>query len=249
MSLAFKVKGMFAEKRVVIVVALVVICGLLLSSASPVIEAKTVSAATATPTKTPTTFTISAPPSAVVKQYFSITGKLTANGAPLKKQIVYLQRLSGKTWTIITAQYVTTGTYSFSWRETTANTYQYRTTYSGSATYASATSPVVQVQVRAPTRLSAAMSLTSVPVDQNFTINGTLNTTSGTLVSGAIITLQKNVSGTWTNVTTNVTHANGNYRFSNNKSAVGTYQYQNQHQLLHLHQFQLRPNSPSPPPT
>jgi len=89
---------------------MLVICALLFCNANAVVEAKP---ATATSAKIPTALTISAPPSAQVRQSFSITGQLTANGAPCTKQVVYLQRLGGTTWTIINAQYVSTGTYSF----------------------------------------------------------------------------------------------------------------------------------------
>ena len=74
------------------------------------------------------------------------------------------------------------------------------------------------------TTLNAAVSTVTAYVNQNFTINGTLNTTSGG-IAGQIITLQQNVSGTWTNVSTTSTDANGNYSFSLSESTVGTYQY------------------------
>ena len=73
--------------------------------------------------------------------------------------------------------------------------------------------------------LTATASPTTVTVNQNFTINGTLNATAGTPIAGATITLQKNMSGAWTNVTTNVTDANGTYQFSNNESVANTYYY------------------------
>ena len=129
---------MSAEERGVIVVAVVlVVCGLLLCLANAEVEAKPLSA-----------LTISAPSSAQVNQPFSITGKLTANGAVLTKQTVSLQRLS-TTWITVASQTATTGTYSFSRTETTAATYQYRTTYAGSAFHVSATSPTITVTVTA----------------------------------------------------------------------------------------------------
>src|SRR5665647_2443575 len=102
---------MFGEKRGVIVVAAVlVICALLFCNATPAVEAKT-----------PTVLTISAPSSAPVSKPFSITGQLTSNGASFTGT-VFLQRLSGSTWTTLASKTVT-GTYSFSWTETTAKTY------------------------------------------------------------------------------------------------------------------------------
>jgi hypothetical protein len=76
----------------------------------------------------PPTLTISAPSSAQVNQAFSITGKLTGNGARLTKQTVSLQRLNGTTWTTLASQTATTGTYSFNRTETPATIYRYRTT-------------------------------------------------------------------------------------------------------------------------
>ena len=60
------------------------------------------------------------------------------------------------------------------------------------------------------------------------TINGTLNTTSGTGISGATIQLQWYSGGMWTNVTgeTNNTTSSGTYSISTSGPAVGTYQYQ-----------------------
>jgi 5-hydroxyisourate hydrolase-like protein (transthyretin family) len=75
-----------------------------------------------------------------------------------------------------------------------------------------------------PTTLTLSAPSTA-SINQNFTINGMLNATAGTPVAGAIIQLQKNVSGTWTNVMTNVTDSTGGYQFSQNESANGTYYY------------------------
>jgi hypothetical protein len=130
---------------VIVVAVVLVICALLFCNASAAIEAKS---PTVTPSKISTAITISAPPSAQVKQSFTITGKLTANGASFTKSTVSLQRLSGSTWTTIASQTVT-GTCSFSRTETTANTYKYRTTYAGSAPYVSSTSPTATVTVTA----------------------------------------------------------------------------------------------------
>jgi len=136
---------MFAEKRGVIVVAVVLVIGaLLFCNANAVVEAKT---PTVTPVKISTALTISAPSSTQVKQSFSISGQLTANGASFTGT-VSLQRLSGTTWTAIASQTVS-GTYSFSRTESTAAAYQYRTTYTGSAPYVSSTSPTATVTVTA----------------------------------------------------------------------------------------------------
>ena len=118
------------------------------------------------------------------------------------------------------------GNYRFSQNESAAGTYYYRTAYDGNDTYANATSNTVTVQVTAiPTQLSAAANPTSVVVNQNFTIKGMLQETDGMAIADATVTLQQNASGAWNNITTNVTDANGNYQFSQNESAAGTYHY------------------------
>jgi outer membrane protein assembly factor BamB len=76
------------------------------------------------------------------------------------------------------------------------------------------------------TSITAAASTTVVAVNKQFTINGTLSgSTNG--IAGATIQLQKNVSGTWTNVIgkTNTTTSNGAYRISTSEPVAGTYYY------------------------
>jgi len=73
--------------------------------------------------------------------------------------------------------------------------------------------------------LTASASPTTVSMKQNFTINGTLSTGT-TSIAGAAVTLQRSTNNAaWTNATTNVTDVNGNYQFSYNESAAGTYYY------------------------
>ena len=77
-----------------------------------------------------------------------------------------------------------------------------------------------------PTALTVTAPMT-VAANRPFWVNGTLNTTAASPVAGATIQLQKNVSGTWTNVTraTNVTTSTGAYRISTSGSTVGVYRY------------------------
>jgi len=98
--------------------------------------------------KTPTKLTATAPTTATVNKSFSITSKLTANGAALTKRTISLQRFNGKTWTTVASKTSLTGTYSFSRTETTANIYNYRAIYAGDATHLNATSNAVRVTVR-----------------------------------------------------------------------------------------------------
>jgi len=79
-------------------------------------------------------------------------------------------------------------------------------------------------KLAAATNLSATAPQTA-SFNQNFTINGTLSSgTSG--ITDANITLQRSAdNATWNNVTTTTTDATGNYQFSRNESAAGTYYY------------------------
>ena len=174
------------------------------------------------------------PATATVNHNFRINGTLSASTGGIGNANITLQRSTDNaTWNNLATNVTSaTGNYQFSKNESAAGTYYYRTAYDGNATYAKATSNVVSVTVTVqvnttPTQLSAAANLTSVAINTPFTINGTLNATTGTAVSGATIQLQKNVSGTWTNVTgkTSATTSAGAYSVSTSESAASTYQY------------------------
>ncbi len=98
-----------------------------------------------------TILTASAPSSALVNQNFSVTGQLTANGAPFPTRTVYLQRSTNNvTFMNVTSMKTNdTGGYAFSRTESATGIYYYRTAYDGNATYANATSNVVNVTVHA----------------------------------------------------------------------------------------------------
>jgi hypothetical protein len=83
----------------------------------------------------------------------------------------------------------------------------------------------LQIYYPAITALNATGSTATVHVNQNFIINGTLRTDT-TGIAGANIALQRSVdNATWNNVTTTASDATGNYQFSKNESAAGTYYY------------------------
>jgi outer membrane protein assembly factor BamB len=164
--------------------------------------------------------------SANATQNFTVNGTLRAGSAAIPGATITLQRSTDNaTWTNVTTSTTNAaGGYSFSKNETAAGTYYYCTAYDGNATYANATSSTVSVTVSPlSTTLNASVSTATAYVSQNFTVNGTLN--AGTPITGATVTLQKNVSGAWTNVTTNVTNTTGGYSFSKNETAAGTYYY------------------------
>jgi hypothetical protein len=181
----------------------------------------------------PTTLKASAPTTANATQNFTVNGTLNATGGTsIAGATIQLQKNVSGTWTNVTGKTNTTtasGTYNLSTSEPAAGTYQYRTTYAGNATYGNATSNTVSVTVTpvpsTTTTLTEAANVSTTKVNTNFTISGTLNTTSGP-VAGANITLQNNSSGTWANVTNATTNVSGGYQFSTNESTVGTYLYQ-----------------------
>jgi 5-hydroxyisourate hydrolase-like protein (transthyretin family) len=162
---------------------------------------------------------------------FTISGTLsTTNGTtpgPIANATIIFKTSPGGA-TIATTTTNASGNYAFNKSESTIGTYHYLTTYAGNTTdyYASATSPVVTVQVGPPTTLTATANVTTTGINTPFTINGTLSVSSVGL-SGQIITLQKNVSGTWQNVAgkTNTTTSTGTYRISTSEPTAGAYQY------------------------
>ncbi|MGA2885050.1 MAG: carboxypeptidase regulatory-like domain-containing protein [Halobacteriota archaeon] len=174
---------------------------------------------------------VAAPEIAPVNTNFTISGTLnTTNGTtpgPIAGATITLEHTTGAT--IATNVTNASGIYTFNQSEPTFNTYYFQTTYAGNTTdyYANATSNVVTVQVGIPTTLTATANVTSTEINTNFTINGTLSeNTSGAGISGQIITLQNNSSGTWTTVNTTTTNSSGFYQFSNSESVNGTYYYQ-----------------------
>ena len=190
---------------------------------------------TSTPTKTltPTRLTVNTTPSIVtIRQAFTISGRLTnaTGGALIPGKIIQLQKNVSGTWTDVSGEENTTsarGSYSISVSEGTVGIYEYRANYTGNATYAGSHSASVFVTVQQPTQLTAAANPATVATGQTFTIYGSLNAANGTLISGETIQLQKNVSGTWTDVSgkKSTTSTGGSYSISVSEGTVGIYEY------------------------
>jgi hypothetical protein len=169
---------------------------------------------------------------ASVNQNFTINGTLNATGgAPVAGATITLQNSTNNaTWNNVTTTATdANGSYQFSNNESAAGIYYYRSTYAGNATYANATSNVVNVTVSKTltTALNAAAPATA-NATQNFTVSGNL-TSGGQPLAGQSVTLQRSTDNkTWTNVTppmANTTNGTGGYAFSRNESAAGTYYY------------------------
>ena len=176
--------------------------------------------------------TASATPSTVlVGQTFTISGTLTnVIGGPITKETIQLQRNVSGTWTDVSGKTnitSATGSYSISLNENTLGVYEYRANFAGNAVYAGSSSASVFVTVQQPTQLTAAANLTIVACNQTFTIYGTLTTADGAPISGETIQLQRNVSGTWTDVSgkKSVTGAGGAYSIVLSESFAGAYEY------------------------
>ncbi|MEI7827929.1 MAG: hypothetical protein WCI87_09095, partial [Euryarchaeota archaeon] len=154
-----------------------------------------------------------------------------------------MQRLNGNTWTTVaTKTALTTGTYSFSRTETTANAYKYRTIYTNnvnSVAFASeastsattSTSPIATVKVAkvAPAKISATITLassnTNPAAKQSFTFSGTLKAGSTPISGKKIILCRMDPSGKYSEPSSTTTNANGAYSFAFSEPVSGTYHY------------------------
>ena len=123
------------------------------------------------------TLTASASPTKVtLNQNFTISGTLT-NGTPssgIAGATITLQNSTDDaTWNNVTTTVTgATGNYQFSNNESAPNNYYYRTAFDGNATYASATSNIVNVNVYVPITSSPAVTAQNAN-SFNLFVNGT----------------------------------------------------------------------------
>jgi C1A family cysteine protease len=161
------------------------------------------SSSTLTATASPTTVT--------VNQNFTINGTLRNGTTGIANATITLQRSTNNaTWSNVTTNVTdATGTYQFSNNESAAGTYYYRTAYDGNATYTTATSNTVNVNVtKIPTTLTIAASNTTPVVNQQVTFNATLSNGT-TPLSGENITIYHYLNNVRYNDTTNTTNTTG----------------------------------------
>jgi glucose dehydrogenase len=174
-----------------------------------------------------TTLIISAPSTASVNKPFILNGTLTTAATPVAGATIQLQKNVSGTWQNVTGKTNTTtstGAYSISTSEPTVGTHQYRTVYTGNATYTNATSNVVKVSVIAPattgnlllnTHLVSTTTGSPRKMVTTYTFSGQLMTTSWTPVANAAITLQSSADKVhWSAFASSVkTNAQGAYTF------------------------------------
>jgi hypothetical protein len=177
----------------------------------------------------------------MVNQTFTFYGVLTtADGAPISGETVQLQRNIDGVWTDVTGKTdatSATGSYSISLNEGIAGVYEYRATFAGNAVYAGSHSASVFVTINKPiertaTQLTATASPSEVESKQYFTISGTLtNASNGAPISGQIVQLQKNLSGSWNDISgrASPTGPDGSYSITYNEGSYGTYEYRTQY--------------------
>ncbi len=164
-----------------------------------------------------------------VGQPFTLSGYLTdANGTPLAGQEIDLYRsVAGQDTQPATRFTDQNGYYFFDWNESTQGSYVYNVVFNGDQNYTlSQTSVGITVGSPTPTTLTLTTSKTNPAVNQTFTLSGTL-TANGTPLSGRqIILLSDDPSGTWNNLGTVTTTANGSYSFTVSEASSGHYGYQ-----------------------
>ncbi len=158
---------------------------------------------------------------------YTLSGRLTdTSGNPLvNKSIDISYRLLSGSWQFSKTVYTgSDGTYSTTTSSTQTVTFQ--AGYEVRGVYVASSSVNVAVG-GVPTQLNATAAPTTVVINQQFTVSGTLNTTGNAPVAGATVQLQKNVSGVWTDVPgkTATTGVNGAYVITVSESAAGQYVY------------------------
>jgi len=190
----------------------------------------------------PTQLTAAANPAIVDSGwYFNISGVLTnaTSGAPITGEIIQLQKKLGDEWIVVSGRKTPTwtdGSYSITYSEGSYGSYEFRTLYAGSDTYAASnsTSVIVTVQSIAPTKTKTQLSLIASPttvnnITEQITFTGILSPAPaeipGQTLSDQTIWLQKNVSGVWINIAHNTTDASGSVSFVRTEVFKGTYHY------------------------
>ena len=216
---------MYAEKRVVIVVAVVlVVCALLFCNANAIVEAKpassTLTATTsnpspafnATPAVKPASTTLTATtsnPSPTINRSFTLSGTLTANSTAVSNERVTLlsRQSSANQWaTLGTATTTANGSYSLTVSIPTQDTYTLQATFYGDSAYSPAYASVREtVGTLQPTTLTATTSNPSPAVKQSSTVSNLTATTPSPAVKQSSTVSSTSLTPTTLTITTNTT--------------------------------------------
>ena len=214
---------MFAEKRVVIVVAVVLlICALLFWNAAS--ETPTTNT---TPTQLSLSVTNSTP---AVNQSFTLSGSLTATGTPLSGQTIRLQREdpSGN-WqqAVNTTTTDGNGSYTFT-RSESLGLYRFEPTFAGGDTYAPAQATVSVTVGNVQKSVISITTTNSAPaVNQSYTVHGSLtDAVTGAPIAGQPLTLYSIAPSGEAVTMHTTTDANGAYSVTRSEPVQGTYDEQ-----------------------
>ena len=242
---------MYAEKRVVIVVAVVfVVCALLFCNAAPAIAATPASATltattntttravnrNATPAVKPASTTLTATTNTTTpatNQPFTLSGTLTANGTPLPGKTITLTSIAlGRTdpsgnWSVVgTTTTDAVGTYTFTHNEPVQGSYSYTAIFPGD-TYAPANAVVnLGVGNLQESVISIFSTNYTLTVNQSYSLYGFLQdgVSGAPIANQSICLVIRCPSGQLVNMWT-TTDANGAYTITRSESAQGTYEY------------------------
>jgi hypothetical protein len=166
---------------------------------------------------------------------------------------VSLQRQVGKTWrTLAKTRSVTGGTYQVSTKATSSGAWAVRAVAGSVRGNLSGTSPVRHLTVRTKTRVTLALSRTSVLPGTRYTVHGTARPHK----KGVRVTLQRRVGTKWVKVTTKRTSAKGTFTFKRRAGAPGTTVYRvvvaawglNTTGVSPTRKIVVHPRTPPPPP-
>ena len=170
----------------------------------------------ATGTAVPTSITISAtPPQQSVGDDVTLSGQLTAGGAPVAGAPISLFVDGAGFWSRVSERPTdVNGSYAFLVKQPTAGTRAFKAAFPGSATHQPCVSDEVSVTyVTAPAVITAVASPSEQVVGQNVTIAGQL-TVGGAPVAGAPITLYNTDNpAEQVRIAETSTDASGNYHF------------------------------------
>jgi membrane protease YdiL (CAAX protease family)/5-hydroxyisourate hydrolase-like protein (transthyretin family) len=175
----------------------------------------------------PTTITATASPrQQFVGRDVTITGQLTADGAPVTEASVTLYKTDGAEKADVAAATTdASGTYEFTLTDTGSGQHTYVVHYPGTAAYEPSTSAeIVITYVTIPTTITAAATPRQQFVGHDVTITGQL-TADGTPVPEASVTLYKTDAAENVDVATTATDAAGYYQFTLTDTTPGQHTY------------------------